>query len=129
MTDDASAHPEFVPGVGDIVAVIVYSDGMGNDPNSIRETILEMKVLQTITNVAAATGGFGGVTVNSNQATATVSQVEQTLPRLTVKKCWFRIPIPGRSTCRLTERRRELVRMWGTTERPGPQLFRRECIV
>jgi len=51
---NANAHPGFVPGPGDTVAVIIYSDGMGTAPNSIQESIIEMKPMQSITNLATA---------------------------------------------------------------------------
>ena len=36
--------------------MIIYSDGMGTNPNSIQESIIELKPFQSITNHATATG-------------------------------------------------------------------------
>jgi len=80
MITDANAHADFVPGTGDVVAVIIYSDGMGTAPNSIQESIIEMKPLQAITNHATAAGLFGTAPVTSNQAQATVNQVVPVVP-------------------------------------------------
>ena len=75
MYADATAHPDYVPGIGETVAVIVYSDGMGTaDPNSIQETIIEVK-LNEITNHATATAKYGDSTITSNQAQATIKYV------------------------------------------------------
>ena len=68
MVDDANAHPNFVPGPTDTVALIVYSDGVANtNPNSIQETIIEAKLGQ-IMNTARASATINGLTVISNQA-------------------------------------------------------------
>jgi hypothetical protein len=68
MVNDANAHPDYVPGPTDTVALIVYSDGIANsDPNSIQETIIEAK-LGRIVNTAVATATLDGITVTSNQA-------------------------------------------------------------
>ena len=75
MVAEANAHPDFVPGVGNIVAVIVYSDGMSTaDPNSFQETIIEVKLNQ-ITNHALATATFDGRTITSNQVRVTIKYV------------------------------------------------------
>ncbi len=75
MINEANANAGFVPGNRDVVAVIIYSDGMSSDPNSIQESILEMTRLQTITNHATATGYAGSAALQSNEAQATVAQV------------------------------------------------------
>ena len=41
MVKEAKQHPNYIPGPGEIVAVVVYSDGMGQDPNSKQEGIIE----------------------------------------------------------------------------------------
>jgi hypothetical protein len=75
MVDNANAHPDYVPGPTDTVALIVYSDGVANtDPNSIQETIIEAK-LGRIVNTAVATATFNGLTVTSNQAQAIITYV------------------------------------------------------
>jgi hypothetical protein len=75
MAAEANAHPDFVPGLGETVAVIVYSDGMNSaDPNSVQETIIEVK-LNAITNRATATAMFGDTTITSNQAQVTIRYV------------------------------------------------------
>ena len=80
MIDAANAHPDFVPGQGDVVAIIVYSDGMSGGFESVQECILEMKPLQTITNHAVATAKAGSATLASNRVEATVSQLAQGAP-------------------------------------------------
>ena len=89
MVAEANAHPDFVPGIGNIVAVIVYSDGMGTDPNSFQENIIEVK-LNKITNHAIATATFDGRTITSNQVQVTIKFVppwaalafaKQTMPK------------------------------------------------
>jgi uncharacterized repeat protein (TIGR01451 family) len=75
MINEAKAHPSFVPGADDIVAVIVYSDGMRIKPGSIQECIVEMRRLRTIVNHAAGSGTFGSVVVKSGQVLATVTQI------------------------------------------------------
>jgi hypothetical protein len=75
MYADATAHPDYVPGIGETVAVIVYSDGMSTaDPNSVQETIIEVKVNE-ITNHATAAAKYGESTITSNQAQATIKYV------------------------------------------------------
>ena len=44
MIDAANANPTYEPSFGDLIAVIVYSDGMGTAPNSKQETIIEVPV-------------------------------------------------------------------------------------
>lgn len=80
MVAEARAHQNFVPGPSDVVAVLVYSDGMGTGPGSIQESIIELKPFQSITNHAVATARAGTVTVASNEAQATVRQVLQNTP-------------------------------------------------
>jgi hypothetical protein len=81
MVAEANAHPNFVPGIGETVAVIVYADGMSTeDPESIQETIIEVK-LNEITNRASATAIFGDSTITSNQAQVTIKYVP---PRTTL---------------------------------------------
>ena len=79
MITEANAHPDYVPGNGDVVAVLVYSDGMSkaNPNSSIQEVIVEMTA-RSITNKATATGKFGTTPVTSNQAQATINQVPPT---------------------------------------------------
>lgn len=75
MIDEANAHPDYVPGPTDMVALLVYSDGLTNtDPNSIQETIIEAKLGQ-IMNTAVASATLDGLTVNSNQAQAIITYV------------------------------------------------------
>jgi hypothetical protein len=46
MFDNAVTHSEYVPGNGDIVAVIVYSDGMSEKRSDrIQETIIEVRLI------------------------------------------------------------------------------------
>ena len=66
MIDAANANPTYEPGTGDIVAVIVYSDGMGTDPNTKQETIIEVKLNPTAVSLASFTGKTSDV--NSNLA-------------------------------------------------------------
>jgi len=80
MVADANAHPTYVPGARDVVAVIVYSDGMGSSSNSIQEEIIEVKRPGTITNLATGRGKSGSVTITSNQGQVTVTQVLQAPP-------------------------------------------------
>jgi hypothetical protein len=44
MVDAANANAGFVPGDGDIVAFVVYSDGMAGPENSVQEVIIEVIV-------------------------------------------------------------------------------------
>ncbi len=75
MAADANAHPNYVPGPTDTVAVIVYSDGVtSSDPKTIQETIIEAKLGQVV-NTAKATATLNGVTVSSNSAQATIDFV------------------------------------------------------
>jgi uncharacterized repeat protein (TIGR01451 family) len=80
MINAAKANPGFKPGPGDVVAVIIYSDGIQRHPKpgSIQESIFEMKEheLKSIVNQAKGLGNFGGVAVQSGQAQATVNQTE-----------------------------------------------------
>ena len=75
MIDAANANPNFVPGTDDIVAVIIYSDGMlpvnYKNRNQIQESICEMR-LGAIINHATAVSTTP--VVQSGQATATVYQ-------------------------------------------------------
>ena len=72
MITEANAHADFVPGAGDIVAVIVYSDGMTIRWNSIQESICEMKHLKSIVNHATV----GNAVVTSGEAQAIVKQIK-----------------------------------------------------
>ncbi|HXJ81733.1 MAG TPA: MBG domain-containing protein [Candidatus Methylomirabilis sp.] len=80
MVANANANPNYVPGPGNTVAVIVYSDGMGTNPNSIQESILEMIPFQQITNHATVTGQYSGSAIQSNVAQATVTQTSTASP-------------------------------------------------
>ena len=75
MINAANANSNFVPGSGDVAAVIVYSDGIlplpTIRPGEIQESICEMKPLKTIVNHATASGGG----VQSGQVQVTVKQV------------------------------------------------------
>ena len=75
MINEANANSNFVPGSGDVAAVIVYSDGIlplpTITPGEIQESICEMKSLNAIVNRATASGGG----VQSGQVQATVKQV------------------------------------------------------
>ena len=76
MINAANANASYVPGSGDIVAVIVYSDGMTVTPGSIQESICEMKSkLKSIVNNATGSVTFGAAIVLSAQVQATVKQV------------------------------------------------------
>ena len=57
MMEQASANPNYVPGDGEVMAVIVYSDGMStDDPHSVQETIIEVRrYLPTSTPTSTAT--------------------------------------------------------------------------
>jgi len=72
MITAANAHADFVPGPGDIVAVLVYSDGMTIRPNSIQESICEMTPLKSIVNHATARNADA----TSGEAEATVKQIK-----------------------------------------------------
>ncbi len=55
MVDNAIAHPQYLPGNGEIVAVIVYSDGMSrNRSDQVQETIIEVKFVLPPTNTPTA---------------------------------------------------------------------------
>jgi hypothetical protein len=71
MIDAANANADYVPGLTDTVAVIVYADGIIADTNSIQETILEAKLGQ-ITNQATATATADGITVTSTGVEVTI---------------------------------------------------------
>ena len=71
MIDAANAHPGYVPGLTDTVAVIVYSDGIHPTGDVLQEVIIEAKPGQ-ITNHATATATAGGITVTSNQTVVTI---------------------------------------------------------
>lgn len=75
MINEANAHPDYVPSPYDIVAVLVYSDGMTVTPDSIQESIIEMRPFFLIVNHAVGSAMSGGVVVRSGQAEATVRQV------------------------------------------------------
>ena len=80
MVADANAHPDWAPGPGNSVAVIIYSDGMGTNPNSIQESIVEMVPFGQITNSATATAQYSEPPVQSNAAMATVIQTTSAPP-------------------------------------------------
>lgn len=73
--NEANANSNFVPVSDDLVAVIVYSDGILPLPTirsgEIQESICEMKPLKAVVNQATANGGG----VQSGQVQATVKQV------------------------------------------------------
>ncbi|MEO8680519.1 MAG: hypothetical protein ABI665_15815, partial [Vicinamibacterales bacterium] len=78
MIDAANANANFVPSAGDIVAVIVYSDGISTSirPGEIQESICEMKSkLRSIVNKATGSVTFGTAVVLSGQVQVTVIQV------------------------------------------------------
>jgi uncharacterized repeat protein (TIGR01451 family) len=75
MINEANAQPGYVPSPYDVVAVLVYSDGMTVTADSIQESIIEMQPLSLIVNHATASGASGGAVVRSGQAQATVRQV------------------------------------------------------
>ncbi len=57
MVANANAHPDYVPGEGEITAVIIYSDGMSTtDAHSVQESIIEVKRNHTPTQTATPTG-------------------------------------------------------------------------
>jgi uncharacterized repeat protein (TIGR01451 family) len=71
MINDGNAHQGFVPASGEIVAIIIYSDGMTIKPGSIQESICETKpMLGSIVNRATA----ANAAAHSSQVTATVTQ-------------------------------------------------------
>ncbi len=74
MITAANQHPDYVPGPGDVVAVIIYSDGMTIFPGSIQESIIEMKLLQSITNDAVVTTSYAGQPVSSAHTQVTIRQ-------------------------------------------------------
>jgi hypothetical protein len=79
MIDAANAHADFAPASGDIVAVIVYSDGITAQirPGEIQESICEMKSkLKRIVNKAKGSVTFGTAVVLSGQVQVTVKQVK-----------------------------------------------------
>jgi len=77
MIDEANAQASFVPGPYDVVAVIVYSDGIRVPirPGEVQESIIEVQPLKAIVNHATGSVTFGGVVVRSGQVEATVKQV------------------------------------------------------
>ena len=71
MINDANAHSSFIPASGEVVAIIVYSDGMTVKLGSIQESICETRPkLSAIVNRATARNAI----VQSGQVTATVTQ-------------------------------------------------------
>ncbi len=79
MIKAAKAHPNYVPAVGDIVAIIIYSDGgIVNPPPTghIQQSIFELKRigLGSIVNKATGSGEFNQVVVESAQVKVTVTQ-------------------------------------------------------
>ena len=102
MIDEANANPSFVPGPGDIVAVIVYSDGMHPTRNSIQESIIEVKPLQAIVNHATVSGTVGDVVVQSGQVQATVIQTLASKPGLSKSFSPATIKAGGVSTLTIT---------------------------
>ena len=76
MAEEARQHPDYVPGPGEIVAVVVYSDGMDmEDPNSKQEAIIEWPVpdvtpTPTVTTTSTAT--------NTSTATPTPTDITHT---------------------------------------------------
>ena len=76
MINAGNAHAGFVPGSGDIVAIIVYSDGMTVRPGSIQESICEMHPLNSIVNKATVKNAV----VTSSQVQATIRQIKPLLP-------------------------------------------------
>ena len=75
MINEANAHPDYVPGAYDVVAVIIYSDGMTVRPGSVQESIIEVQPLKFIVNHATGSATFAGVVVRSADVEATVRQV------------------------------------------------------
>lgn len=75
MINEANAQPGYVPSPYDVVAVLVYSDGMTVTPDSIQESIIEIQPLSLIVNHATGSATSAGVVVRSVQAEATVRQV------------------------------------------------------
>jgi hypothetical protein len=76
MIAAADANPNYVPGSNNIVAVILYSDGMRIRPGSIQESICEMNSkLKTIVNNATGSVIFNGAVVKSVTVQLTVKQV------------------------------------------------------
>jgi uncharacterized repeat protein (TIGR01451 family) len=75
MINEANAHPDYLPGAYDVVAVIIYSDGMTVRPGSVQESIIEVQPLKVIVNHATGSASFGGVVVRSGDVEATVKQV------------------------------------------------------
>ena len=75
MINEANAHPDYVPGPYDVVAVIIYSDGMTVTPGSIQESIIEVQPLKFIVNHATGSATFAGGVVRSSAVEATVKQV------------------------------------------------------
>lgn len=78
MLDAANANADFVPAAGDIVAVLLHSDGIHvpSWPGEIQESICEMtSKLKTIVNKATGSVPFGTGVVVSGTVQATVKQV------------------------------------------------------
>jgi hypothetical protein len=75
MITAANQHATYVPGPGDVVAVVIYSDGMTIFPGSIQESIIEMKLLQSITNDAVVTTTLANQPVSSGHTQVTIHQV------------------------------------------------------
>ena len=80
MINEANANSSFVPGPDDVVAVIVYSDGIlplpTIRPGEIQESVCEMKPFQAIVNLATGSGTFNGVVVVSGEVQATVKRAK-----------------------------------------------------
>ena len=78
MINEANANSSFVPGPNDVVAVLIYSDGIlplpTIRPGEIQESVCEMKPFQAIVNVATGSGTFNGVVVVSGAVQATVTR-------------------------------------------------------
>ena len=82
MVANANAHPDYVPGEGEITAVIIYSDGMSTtDAHSVQEFIIEVKRNHTPTQTATPTGTATLPTETDTTPTETASPtMTATLP-------------------------------------------------
>jgi len=85
MVDNARAHPDYIPGNGDLRAIIVYSDGItGQKTDKVQEVIIEVEVhLPTPTSTSTSTP-----TVTSSASVTPTGSITSTFtPTATSSAC------------------------------------------
>ena len=79
MAEAGRQHPNYVPGAGEVVAVVVYSDGMDReDPNSKQEAIIEWPVPESTPTPTATSTSTDVTPTFTPTATATSTDVTPT---------------------------------------------------